>query len=46
MAVVVGGRAEIWTMDVPRRMRDVCDPHHASGVKQSDPHDSAVNTAS
>ena len=41
-----GVRAEICTIDVPRRMAEVCDPHHASGPNASLPHDSAVNTAS
>jgi hypothetical protein len=42
----VGVRAEIWTIDVSSRSREICDPHHASGPKASLPHDSAVNTAS
>ena len=46
MAVDVGVRPAICTIDVPRRMRDVCDPYQASGLKASEPHDSAVNTVS
>ena len=46
MAVAVGVRAESCTRSVPRRMRSVCDPHQASGVKASEPHDSAVHTES
>jgi hypothetical protein len=46
MAVEVGVRADICVTAVPSRMRDVRDPHHASGPNTSDPHDSAVNTMS
>ncbi len=37
IAIAVGVRAESWQIDVPRWIRDVCDPHHASGVSASDP---------
>ena len=37
IAVAAGVRAESWTMPVPRRMRSVCAPHQASGVRASDP---------
>ena len=46
MAVAVGVRAESWAMAVPSRIFEVCAPIHASGVKASDPHASAVNTES
>ena len=46
IAQAVGVRAEICTMDVPRRMVEVCAPHHASGPNASLPQDSAVNTVS
>ena len=41
-----GVRAEIWTMPVQSRMRDVCAPIQAAGVNASEPHDSAVHTES
>ena len=37
MAVAVGVRADICTMAVPRRIRSVLAPHHASGVSTSEP---------
>jgi hypothetical protein len=37
MAVDAGVRAEIWVMAVPSLTRCVALPHHASGVKQSEP---------
>ena len=37
MAVDAGVRAEIWVMAVPSCTRVVALPHHASGVKQSEP---------
>jgi hypothetical protein len=37
MAVAAGVRAEIWVIDVPSLTRWVALPHHASGVKQSEP---------
>ncbi len=37
IAVDAGVRAESWVMPVPRRIRSVAAPHHASGVKASDP---------
>ena len=37
IAIAVGVRAEIWQIDVPSLMRDVCAPHHASGVSASEP---------
>ena len=46
IAHAVGVRAESCTTEVPRRIRLVEDPHHASGVKASEPHASAVNTVS
>src|SRR5687768_9292325 len=46
MAVEAGVRAEICTIEVPSRIRDVWAPHQARGVKASDPHDSAVKTMS
>ncbi len=46
IAVAVGCRAESWIRSVPRRIRDVRDPHQASGVSASEPHDSAVHTES
>ena len=35
MAVAVGVRADSWTIEVPSRIRLVCEPHQASGVKAS-----------
>ena len=46
MAIDVGERPDIWTIDVPSRSREVSRPHQASGVNASEPHASAVNTAS
>ena len=46
IAVAAGVRAESWTMPVPRRMRSVCAPHQASGVRASEPYASAVHTES
>ena len=46
IAVAVGVRAESWTRLVPRRSLVVAEPHHASGVKASEPHDSAVHIES
>jgi len=46
MAVDVGVRPAICTIDVPSRIVDVRDPHHASGVNASEPHASAVNAMS
>ena len=46
IAVAVGWRAESWMRSVPSRSFVVCDPHHASGVSASEPHDSAVHTES
>jgi hypothetical protein len=37
IAVAVGVRADIWTRSVPSFIVDVDDPHHASGVRASDP---------
>ena len=37
IAVAAGVRADICTIAVPRRMRSVCAPHHASGVSTSEP---------
>ena len=41
-----GCRADIWTIAVPSLMRSVEAPHHASGVRQSEPYASAVHTES
>ncbi len=46
MAMLVGVRPDICTMEVPSRTRLVSLPHHASGVKASEPHASAVKIAS
>ena len=41
-----GVRAEIWTMPVHSRIREVCAPIQAAGVNASEPHASAVHTES
>jgi hypothetical protein len=46
IAVAAGWRADIWTIAVPSLIRSVDAPHHASGVRQSDPYASAVQTES
>jgi hypothetical protein len=46
MAVAAGCRADICTIAVPSRIRSVREPHHASGVRQSEPYASAVQTES
>ena len=46
IAIAVGVRAESWQRDVPSRTRVVRDPHQASGVRASEPYDSAVQTES
>jgi hypothetical protein len=46
MAVAVGDRAESWTTEVPSRIVEVFAPIHASGVKASEPHASAVQIES
>jgi hypothetical protein len=46
IAAAVGVRAEICATAVPSRIRDVREPHHASGVSASDPYASAVHTES
>ena len=46
MAIEAGVRPDICTMLVPSLSREVCRPHHASGVNASEPHASAVKTAS
>ncbi len=46
IAIEVGLRPDICTIDVPRRTREVSRPHHASGVKASEPQASAVKMAS
>jgi hypothetical protein len=38
MAALVGVRAEICMIEVPRLIFDVCAPIQASGVKQSAPY--------
>ena len=37
MAVAAGVRADIWVIPVPSLMFVVALPHHASGVKASEP---------
>ncbi len=37
MARVAGGRADSWETAVPRRTREVREPHQASGVQASLP---------
>lgn len=44
IAVVVGERAAICATAVPSRMRVVCAAIQVSGVKTSEPQDSAVHT--
>ena len=44
IAVEAGVRAEIWVMAVPSCTREVALPHHANGVKQSDPYASDIHT--
>jgi hypothetical protein len=46
MAAAAGVRAEICMMFVPSLMVVVLAPHHASGVRQSDPYASEVHTES
>jgi hypothetical protein len=46
IAVVVGERAAICAIAVPRRIREVCAAIHVSGVNASLPQDSAVHTES
>ena len=46
IAVAAGVRADSCTMPVPRRIRSVCAPHQASGVRASEPYASAVHTES
>ena len=46
IAIDAGERPDICTIEVPSRTRVVSRPHHASGVKASDPQASAVKTAS
>ena len=46
IAIEVGLRPDICTIEVPRRTRLVSRPHHASGVNASDPQASAVKIAS
>src|SRR5690625_400105 len=46
MAVAVGVRADIWVMAVPSLIRSVLLPHQASGVKQSEPYASELQTES
>ena len=46
IAIDVGERPLIWTIEVPSRTREVSRPHHASGVKASEPQASAVKIAS
>ncbi len=46
IAVVVGERAAIWATPVPSLILDVRAAIQVSGVKASEPHDSAVHTES
>ena len=46
IAVAAGWRADICTIAVPSLMRSVEAPHHASGVRQSEPYASAVQIES
>ena len=46
IAVAAGWRADSCTIPVPRRTFLVCEPHHASGVRQSEPYASAVQIES
>jgi hypothetical protein len=46
MAVAAGVRALICATEVPSLIRLVRAPYHASGVRASEPHDSAVQTDS
>ena len=41
IAVMAGWRALICVIAVPSLSDDVCDPHHASGVRPSEPYASA-----
>ena len=46
IAVAAGWRADICVIAVPSRIRSVCAPHHASGVRPSEPYASAVQIES
>jgi hypothetical protein len=46
MAVAAGERADICMIPVPSLMEFVAAPHHASGVRASEPYASAVHTES
>ena len=46
IAIEVGARPDICTMDVPSRTREVSRPHQARGVNASEPQASAVKIAS
>ena len=46
IAVDAGVRADSCVTPVPRRIVDVEAPHHASGVKASEPYASAVHAES
>jgi hypothetical protein len=46
MAVIAGWRADICVIAVPSFSFCVCEPHHASGVRPSDPYASAVQIES
>ena len=46
IAVAAGWRAESCTIAVPSFSRSVAAPHHASGVRQSEPYASAVQIES
>jgi len=46
IAVIAGWRADICVIAVPSLSVDVCAPHHASGVRPSEPYASAVQIES
>ncbi len=43
IAVAAGVRAAMWAMQVPSRIRVVCEPSQASGVSASDPDASPIH---
>jgi hypothetical protein len=46
IAVIAGWRADICVIAVPSFSDEVCDPHHASGVRPSEPYASALQIES
>ena len=46
MPIAAGERAESWQIEVPSLIFDVDAPHHASGVRASEPYASAVQNES